>query len=989
VALPVIATGLSDTGTVHLSEALDSDVHFDDPDLSSTDVTLAPGDDLGLSLSVASANPDRNGFVALQGRLTGVRSGVSTLTYHVDGPATFAVGRNPGCSPGDADTTVTCDDPVDGDIGLVVQLPSEVRHQQSDVTVRVYPNAPYESLGSDHTATVSISGRPEHDFSFTGLRVHRHTVDGRTDTYLLTGTVGDLPAGVGAVDLDVQDAVVAPQQPGSRCTAVDTDTVHCTGLAADPEVTLAVTSTESTSHDVTVSVEPVDPYDDPDPDPTPDSDTVPVTPGTNLTLSTAGTPVARSDDGDYRFTVHLDDVRADVPSVFLDLGNGASFTADPPACAWVSRARLRCDDPADGHIPLAVRSDDPEQVTALSITATPGGDFEQVSGDNTANVTLRGSYDFSLGDLTRVSQSLVDSGTTDRYLLHTTVGGRPPGVGPLRLTVAGGRFASDQPDCSFGDADQVTCPGGPVDLAVESARIDTHDVTVSVQRPAQPDGSAYDDPDPANDHSTVTGLRPGIDLQLADLDPDNESPANDDRLHRVSTRLTNVRSGLGSVTYDLTGPATFEGVSAQDCAVTDKSVTCGEPVDGPLTFTVRADDVHVPTGIRIAASAADPFLELNQSDNDDGVRLLPRPTYDFAMGSLTLDGHTVMAGTDHYTLGSDVGAVPAGVPGLTFAVTGGTFAAGQDAGCTRVDATHVACGDLGSPRHIGFRVDSSRTDSHGIGIALQVPSGYDEPVPDPSRDGDDITVAPGVDLHLGLTSSANPRPDGRTYDVTTVLTGVRSGPVTFSVDGATVAGTSPDSCTPVSTDDVTCTDPAVGQRITFTLRSNTPTAPTAVRIAAATATLQEVDDRDNAVELTLSPDVVLSSVVFRDEVSVGALVRAQVTGVPAGRGTVRIHLTGEGVGLGGGSVHLTGGPIGADAQGPVGCYTSDDSGDPATNGVWATCTGVAKDGDGSFYVDMRLAHPRGTARTVTFTVEPVGVDEGRFADNNSRALTIG
>jgi RNA polymerase sigma factor (sigma-70 family) len=976
VALPVLATGLRGNGTIHLSEALDSDVRFDDPDPSTTAVTLSPGADLGLDLSVASADPDRNGFVALQGRLTGVRPGMQTVTYHVDSPAAFSEGRNPaGCSTGDAGTTLTCD-ALNGDVGLVVYLPVDVRHQQNDVTVWVEPNTPYESLGNDHTATVTVSGRAEHDFSFTGLHVTRHTVSGRTDSYQLSGTVGDLPAGVDEADLTVQGATRADQQPDERCTATGPDTVHCTGLTADPEVTLAVTSTQSSSHPVTVAVQPVDPYDDPDPDPTPDADTITVAPGSDLTLGTAGTPVAASDDGTYRLDLHLGSVRPDLPSVFLDLGNGATFSADQPDCTRVSSTRLGCDAPVAADIAVVVRADDSKQINEVSLTATPGGDFQQLSGGNTATVTLRGSYDFSLGDLTRTSQTLV-GGDTDRYLLHTTVGGRPSGVSPLTLTVAGGRFSSEQPDCSYVDGDHVTCPSGAVGVAVESTTTDVHDVTVALQTP---DG--YDDPNPDNDRSIVSGLRPGVDLQLADLDPDNESPANDDRLHRVSTRLDHVRPGLDAVTYDLSGSASFAGVSAPRCTVADKSITCDNPVDGPLTFTVRADDVHVATDIRIAASPAAPFLELNDADNSDGVRLLPRPTYDFSMGALALEGHTVNGDTDHYTLGSNVAAVPAGVPGLTFAVTGGTFAAGQDDGCSRVDDTHVTCTGVG--RHIGFRVDSTSSTSHSVTITLQVPSGYDDT--NAADDGDDITVSPAVDLHLDLDTSANPRPDGRTYDVTTVLTGVRTGPVTLSVTGATVLSSS--GCPRVTGAAVRCTDPSEGQRVTFTLRSNNPTVPTAVKItAAAAATLQELDNTDNTVALTLSPDVVLSALTA-SHTSADSSVRAQVTGVPLGVSTVRVRLSGVDVGTGSNQVRLIGGPSGADGEGPVDCYTSDANGQAVSNGLYATCTGMANDGDGSFYIDMQVSRPPGDHR-VTFTVVPVNVNEGPFGDNNSRDLTLG
>ena len=978
VALPVLATGLSGDGTIHLSEALDSDVRFDDPDPSTTAVTLAPGADLVLEdLSVASADPDRNGFVTLQGRLTGVRPSMQSVTYHVGGPATFAEGRNPGCSPADAGTTLTCD-AHNGDVDLVVYLPGDVRHQQNDVTVRV-ENTRYETLGNDGTATVTVFGRAEHDYSFTALHVTRHTVSGRTDSYQLAGTVGDLPAGVGEADLTVHGATLAAQQPDERCSATGPDTVHCTGLGADPGVTLAVTSTQSSNHPVTVAVQPVDPYDDPNPDPTPDADTITLAPGSDLTLGTAGTPVVASDDGTYRLDLHLGSVRADLSSVFLDLGNGATFSADQPDCTRVSSTRLRCDAPVAADIAVVVRADDPTEITEVRLTATPGGDFEQLSGGNTATVTLRGSDDFSLGDLTRTSQALV-GGDTDRYLLHTTVGGRPSGVAPLTLTVAGGRFSSSQPDCSYVDGDHVTCPSGAVDLAVESTTPSLHDVTVALRTP---DG--YDDPNPDNDHSTVTNLRPGVDLRLADLDPDNESPANDDRLHRVSTRLDGVRTGLGSVTYELTaGDATFQGVSAQGCTVTDRSITCDSPSDGPLSFTVRAADVHVATDIRITAGPAAPFLELDDADNSDAVRLLPRPTYDFSMGALALEGHTVTGDTDHYTLGSNVAAVPAGVPGLTFDVSGGTFAAGQDDGCSRVDDTHVTCTRLG--RHIGFRVDSTSSTSHSVTITLQVPSGYDDT--NAADDRDDVTVSPAVDLHLVLDTSANPLPDGRTYDVTTVLTGVRSGPVTLSVTGATVLSSS--GCPRVTGAAVRCTDPSEGQRVTFTLRSNNPTVPTAVKItAAAAATLQELDGTDNTVALTLSPDVVLSSVDVRSDSGDVASVRAQVSGVPAGVSTMRIHLTGDAVGTDGGSVHFTDGADGAGGQASVDCYTSDASGRALSNGVWATCTGLAGDADGSFFIDMRLAHPNGTARTVTITLVAVNVNEGPFGDNNSSDLTLG
>ena len=853
-------------------------VTFNDPDDTNNDtvppVTLRPGADLSLpGLHVFSANPDRNGLVQLQGDLAGVRPGMGGVTYDLQGGATFPASGNPGCSPSDDRARLVCDEAANGAVALTILATNP--GAAGEATVGVSPNPPFESVGADQGTTLDLPGRPTHDFSLADLRLaaNGHNLAGDTDVYRVTGTVGDLPAGVDTLDFAVKGATVAEGQADASCARVDDGTVRCMDLDTDPNPVLTLTSSSITTHTVAVALQPVDPFDDPDS--SNNSGSISVSPGVNLTLANATDgPLRRGDDGSYHATVVLGGVRKGMPSVFLDLGPGASYAGKPAACTRVSDTRLRCDDPAGGKIPLTIDSDNPAQATALSVTAIPGGDFEQLSDGNVANLNLRASYDFSIGDLTRTAQSV--SGDTDSYTLHTTIRRYPDGVGPLTYTVTGARFAEQQGDCTFVDGTHVTCGDGPVDLVVLSTSADAHDVTVSLQTPA-----GYDDPDASNDSSSVS-VQPGVDLKLADLDPDNESPANDDRLHRVATRLDGTRPGLGSVTYTLTGDATFVGANVAGCTASGKTLTCTNPSDGPITFTVRADNVNAATNISIAVSAPDPFRELNAGDNSDSVRLLPRPTYNFAMGALDTSAHTIDGNTDHFTIGSTVDAVPTGVSGLDFTVTGGTFAANQDTGCTRTDATHVTCTDLASARRIGFRVDSASLTQHEVTIALVVPAGYDDTNADDNSRS--INVSPGIDLAMGALTPASPKraADG-TYTVSSVLTGVRGGAVRFAVTGATVTDS---SCTRTSASLVTCASPSEGQKVSFTLRPDDAGAPNPVTIEAQpTEPFTELDPADNDASTTLTPpDVVLTSV------TPGADALGIVRVVGAGQRSPRRHL---------------------------------------------------------------------------------------------------
>ena len=91
-------------------------------------------------------------------------------------------------------------------------------------------------VGDQNTGSVVVSGRPEHDFSLTGLGLagDGHNLDGDTDVYRVTGTVGALPDGVDTLDFAVDGASVSDGQADPSCARVDDATVRCTDLDTDP-----------------------------------------------------------------------------------------------------------------------------------------------------------------------------------------------------------------------------------------------------------------------------------------------------------------------------------------------------------------------------------------------------------------------------------------------------------------------------------------------------------------------------------------------------------------------------------------------------------------------------------------------------------------------------------------------------------------------------------------------------------------------------------
>ena len=113
-----------------------------------------------------------------------------------------------------------------------------------------------------------------------------------------------------------------------------------------------------------------------------------------------------------------------------------------------------------------------------------------------------------------------------------------------------------------------------------------------------------------------------------------------------------------------------------------------------------------------------------------------------------------------------------------------------------------------------------------------------------------------------------------------------------------------------------------------------------------------------------------------------------MSGAPSALDEIRIGVSGPPAGPG--RVLVTGGAAGADGEGDVDCFTSDETGTAADEAPFATCTSVGSVRDGEFYVDLRVAHPHGAAPPVTasFTLQAVDADEDGKIANNSREVVI-
>ena len=224
---------------------------------------------------------------------------------------------------------------------------------------------------------------------------------------------------------------------------------------------------------------------------------------------------------------------------------------------------------------------------------------------------------------------------------------------------------------------------------MDSTATTVHPATITF---ATPDG--YDDPAPGDHIRHGDRPRgPASTCTCPPLTPDAAPPADDADRHRVTTTAQRRpgRAGLGHLLADrrrhLRRLPRVHGRPAPP-------LTCADPSDGPVTFTLRSGDVHQSRTVRIAVPPPrrPSSSWTSRDDADSGRCCAPRPSYPFALGTLTPAPRRPSPAAPTTTRCRTTVAAPAGADGLVLALTdGGSLAPGQGTGCTRLDDTHLRC----------------------------------------------------------------------------------------------------------------------------------------------------------------------------------------------------------------------------------------------------------------------------------------------------------
>jgi RNA polymerase sigma factor (sigma-70 family) len=354
----------------------------------------------------------------------------------------------------------------------------------------------------------------------------------------------------------------------------------------------------------------------------------PTTPGAPTPATRVVDPPVGSDAGSMTVTAH--DLRAVDTLTVAMVSLETTFAADPPTgCRVVVPLRVECDlsraaEDFSVTLPLefpAAMVADQLQVTA----AVVGVPTATASATWTFEPARTPAFDFAAPVLDPTSVHRVD-GEVDRYDFTTTAVLPPRVQGLVYLLGDGARFrAADAGSCTVTRTSTMTCPdvgnGDRVALPLQAESLAAaEDVGLSV-RPLL----RFDDP-PADNRTTLT-LRPGVDLSLTDPVAGQQSPLG---VHLVVVRLGGQQRAMSTLTFTLTGDATFICSPAEDCS--PKTLTTSGSAPGPVTLPVRVDNPLGATAVAIEAEPGEPYDEVEPADNTVRVRLAP----DLTMASVFL-----------------------------------------------------------------------------------------------------------------------------------------------------------------------------------------------------------------------------------------------------------------------------------------------------------------------------------------------------------------
>ena len=417
-------------------------------------------------------------------------------------------------------------------------------------------------------------------------------------------------------------------------------------------------------------------------------------------VALSGVSPSSHPDGDGTYTVRGEVTGVStLPNVSYFLDGQATFATPLPDGCTGSETALSCPPPSDNNVVWRLKSTEPTSPQRVSITArAPDAFVDRHQENNTASTTLTPQVDVAMDPFTPAKPHPDEDGN---YTVTSEVTGVDTLPSVTYNLTGGATFTTPVPaGCERTDGTlQCKNPAdGPVTFTL---RPDQRDEATSVTITATLPNDDFTDTKPGNNSASTT-LPGQVDVGMDHFTPPAPHP-DDDGNYTVTSKVTGVDT-LPSVTYTLTGDATFTTPVPTGCARTDGTLDCENPADGPVTFTLRSKHPDRATRVTITATLPnDDFTDTNPKNNSKSATLTPKPAVDVVLESLNVQStsgatSTLRAAVSGVPKTSDVvlfnlSGPQTGKGGIHF-VGGEDRASGKgEVGCKVTSPTRVTCSD--------------------------------------------------------------------------------------------------------------------------------------------------------------------------------------------------------------------------------------------------------------------------------------------------------
>jgi hypothetical protein len=277
-----------------------------------------------------------------------------------------------------------------------------------------------------------------------------------------------------------------------------------------------------------------------------------------------------------------------------------------------------------------------------------------------------------------------------------------------------------------------------------------------------------------------------IDVSFTDLVPNPATTGADGR-YELTGQLGVPDSATGTITFTLSGAATFVDTPPSGCALTAdpfrKTITCTNATNGPVHFVLAADDNTGETPVTITASALSGYTDENTSNNHPGtiLRAAPVAVPDANLSLTGLTPNPAQPAQERYSLTGTLGGdIPAEYTGpVRFTVSGG--AKFVSSGPCTWNGTELACTGLKSgPVTFVLTADDPTRDTD-VTITVEHLDGYTDN--DTTHNTADATLTRGPTTNNLVLSGQLSGYDkkAKTADLSVTVAGAPSGILTFKL----------------------------------------------------------------------------------------------------------------------------------------------------------------------------------------------------------------